>query len=84
MAQISETRWNEMERIAGHDVTIRFPVIITLKEGASPESLEGSGLRIEHRCFNIVTGSASLDELKHLSAMNEVELLEEDGEVRAI
>jgi hypothetical protein len=84
MAQISLPRWNELERIAAQDPAIRFPVIVTLKEGASPESLENSGLQVEHRSFNIVSGTASLAVLKELSAMNEVELVEEDGEVRAI
>lgn len=84
MSHISPARWNEMERIAAQDPTIRFAVIITLREDASPISLEDSGLQIEHRSFNIVSGSASLDVLKQLSAMNEIELVEEDGEVRAI
>ena len=84
MAQISRARWKEMECIAAQDPAIRFPVIITLREGASPQSLENSGFRIEHSSYNIVSGSASLDVLRQVSAMNEVELVEEDGEVRAI
>lgn len=84
MAQISPARWNEMARIAAQDPAIRFSVIITLREGTPLGSLETSGLSIEHRSFNIVSGSASLDVLKQLSSMNEVELVEEDGEVRAI
>jgi hypothetical protein len=84
MANISATRWKEMERIATKDPKTRFAVIITLSEGASGDALDKSGLRIEHRSFNIVSGDASLDVLKKLSAMKEVELIEEDGEVHAI
>jgi hypothetical protein len=84
MAKISTARWNEMERIAAQDPETQFPVIITLKEGASPKSLEKTGFRMDHGAFNIVSGSASLDVLKKLRAASDVDLIEEDGEVRAL
>jgi hypothetical protein len=84
MAQISPARLREMERLAAHDPALRFPIIITLKEGAPPESLEDSGFRPQYRALNIISGSASVDAIRRLSALNQVEMVEEDGEVRAL
>jgi len=84
MASISEDRWAEMKRIAAQDPSVRFPVIITLKEGAGLEPLKRAGLQIAHHSFSIVSGSASLSELRKLSSLSEVELLEEDRVVGGV
>ena len=84
MAKILPARLKEMGRIAAKDPKTRFPIILTLKNGASPKLLEASGFVVEHHSFNIVSGVASLESVKKLSVIDEVELIEDDGEVRVI
>jgi len=84
MAQIPTSRLREMESIAARDPSIRFSIIVTLKEGASPDSVADPGFQMQYSGFNIVSGSASPDAIRRLSARNDVELVEEDGEVHAL
>jgi hypothetical protein len=57
-----------------------------LDQTASPKVLESYGLEVEHTMLSqqIVTGKASLESLRRLAALPEVELIEEDGIARAI
>ena len=86
MPAISVELLNQMERTAAPNPQVRFPVIITLKADAAQDAVEQAGFRVENRfpVISAVSGSATLATLKRLADMEEVELIEEDGEVRAI
>jgi hypothetical protein len=46
--------------------------------------VEIPGFHVEHRAFNIITGTATVGAIKQLMSMRDQVLVEPDGEVRAL
>jgi hypothetical protein len=76
-----------IERLAlAEGDTGRVPVIVTLLPGADPTGLVEAGLAIARRfdALDAVSGSIAVADLRKLAARPEVQLVEYDGEVRAL
>jgi hypothetical protein len=62
------------------------PVIITVKENADLDSLKKSGVKINHVYENInaVSGTLPASAVKSVAKLDDVEMIEFDGEVHAL
>ena len=84
--KISGDLIEHMEDIRQRDANGTVSVIVTLKAGANRESLQKTDLRIENVFENIsaVSGSVSISGVNELAQLDEVELVEFDGEMHAL
>jgi nucleotide-binding universal stress UspA family protein len=69
-------------RAAGEEV----PVIVTLAAGTDAKALERQGLKVRQTWDSIsaVAGTVAPDKLRDLADLDQVELIEYDGEVHAL
>ena len=84
--KISSDLVEHMKDIRRRDADGTVSVIVTLKAGANRESLQKTDLRVENvfESISAVSGSVSVSGVTELAQLDEVELVELDGEMRAL
>lgn len=83
MSKLNDELKAECERSEPHK---EIPVIITINDWSRRSELEASGLRVDHSFENIlaVAGTLTCAQVSSVAALDHVERIEFDGEVRAI
>lgn len=86
MAAIAKEVLSQMEQAAAQDPNVSFPVIVTMKPGAPFAAAERYGINVHHRFepISALSGTATLAVIKSLATLPEVQLIELDGEMRAL
>lgn len=73
-------------RLAEADPEAEVPVLVTLKPGADPAALQRGGMKVgrSFQAIPVVAGTVRADRVRQLAELGEVELIDYDGEVRAL
>ncbi len=86
MGRISEELHLIVEAARAQGMAREIPVIVSVREGTDPGRLEAVGLVVRHRFESIsaLSGAIAASGVADLAALEEVDLVEFDGEMRAM
>lgn len=85
-AKISAELSRRLKEAGGASAEDELPVIVTIKKDSDLTALEKKGLKIQHAYENIdaVSGTLPAAAVKSLANLDEVKLIDFDGEVHAL
>lgn len=63
-----------------------IPVVVTVRPGVEMAAIEGRGLKVERviESISAVAGTVSAGDIEDLAALDEVQAIEYDGEIRTL
>ena len=85
-SKISSTLAERLRQLPPPAAATEIPVLVTLTPGADLDRLTAAGLAIRHSftAIPVVAGTVRADHIDELAKLPAVELIDFDGEVRAL